>query len=203
MGLPRLRRLDFRTDVLPFVVATAGEFVALYLWLEYADQGRLVLANVILWLGFAVERTAVYLWILYIYRKAGAIREERSLPLTIVGLFAITLSEILIWFLWLSVADGDIAWLASTLVVDFALAGVLLMSLMLVQHSIEMAALRRTPPFAYLRSPNTIFFTFMEVAGAVGWLYFVRTDRPLAGGLCLLVGLSIEHVLQGTELRPE
>jgi len=31
----------------------------------------------------------------------------------------------------------------------------------------------------------------------------VRADRPLLGAVCLLVGLSIEHVLQGSDLRPE
>jgi hypothetical protein len=43
----------------------------------------------------------------------------------------------------------------------------------------------------------------MEVVGAVGWLAFVRADRPVLGAVCLLVGLSIEHVLQGSDLRPE
>lgn len=197
------RQLDVRTDVLPFVVATAGEFAALFLWLKYLDQGQFLLANVVLWTGFAVERTAVYLWIRFTYREKEGRPEAPPLPVVVGGLIAITLSEILIWILWLSIADGDIAWLASTFAVNFTLAGILLMGLMLVEHSVEMAALRRTPPFAYVRSSRTILFTFMEVAGAVGWLYFVRMDRPLVGALCLLVGLSIEHVLQGSELRPQ
>ena len=92
--------LDFKTDVLPFVLATAGEFVALYFWLQFLGAGRPVLANVLLWAGFAVERAAVYLWIRYIYRQRGeGSTYARPLPLVVGGLFAITLSEVLIWML--------------------------------------------------------------------------------------------------------
>ena len=42
----------------------------------------------------------------------------------------------------------------------------------------------------------------MEAVGAVAWLYLVRHDEPLWGALILLVGLSIEHVLQGSQLKP-
>jgi hypothetical protein len=55
----------------------------------------------------------------------------------------------------------------------------------------------------YLTDRTTLFFTFMEVAGAVGWLWLVRADQPVAGGICLLVGLSVEHVIQGSQLRPD
>ncbi|MEX2401100.1 MAG: hypothetical protein WD423_10040 [Rhodothermales bacterium] len=199
----KLRQLDLRTDILPFVIATAGEFAALFFWLKYLDEGRFIFANLVLWAGFAVERAAVYLWIRFIYRKKEGRTESQPLLVTLAGLFFITLSEILIWILWLSIAGGDISWLASSFTVNFTLAGVILMGLMLVEHSVEMAALRRTKPLAYIRSPNTILFTFMEVAGAMGWLYFVRADRPVLGAVCLLVGLSIEHVLQGSELRPD
>lgn len=199
----RLDTLDFKTDVLPFIIATAGEFTALFFWLQFLDAGRPILANVLLWGGFAVERLAVYLWIQYIYRTKEGRVERQPLLLIVGGLFLITLSEVLIWIFWLALADGDIAWLAFAATTNFILAAVVLMVLMLVEHSVEMAVLKRKPPFAYVTSVNTIFFTFMEVAGAVAWLYFVRTDRPLLGGACLLIGLSIEHVLQGSELRPE
>jgi len=202
--MTNLRRLDFQTDVLPFIIATAGEFAALTLWLTYLDAGQFVWANVLLWGGFAVERIAVYLWIRKIYRDREGYRDPQPLGQVVGGLVLITLSEVLIWILWLAVADGDIAWLAtSSFAINFTLAGILLMILMTVEHSVEMGGLRRTSPFAYVTDPSTIFFTLMEVGGAVGWLYFVRTDRPWLGMACLLIGLSIEHVLQGSELRPE
>ena len=199
----RLKSLNLRTDVLPFVIATAGEFTALFFWLHFLDRGEFLLANLILWGGFAVERTAVYLWIQYIYREQEGAREIRSPFAVFAGLFLITLTEVLIWILWLALADGQIAWLDFGFTANAIFAGVVLMILMLVEHSVEMAGLRRTNPFAYMTSFNTIFFTFMEVIGAVAWLYFVRIDRPVLGAVCLLIGLSIEHILQGSDLRPE
>jgi hypothetical protein len=200
----RLRTLDVRTDVLPFVVATAGEFTALFFWLHYLDQGRFWLANGILWAGFLVERVSVILWIRYVYRGRG--QQPTNVPgllPTVIGLLAITLSEIAIWVLWRAMADGQIAWLSIGPTANVVIAGVVLMALMLAEHSVEMAALKGTKPWAYLGDRSTIFFTFMEVIGAVAWLYFVRSGQPVLGGICLLVGLSIEHVLQGSDLRPE
>lgn len=198
-----LRSLDFRTDVLPFIIATAGEFTALYFWLYYLDQGQFLLANAILWGGFAIERTAVYLWIQYIYREQEGRARADSFLSVFGALFLITLTEIVIWILWLAVADGEVAWLDFGFVENTLLAGAVLMVLMLIEHSVEMAGLRQRSPLEYMTNGNTIFFTLMEVLGAVGWLYLVRTDRPVLGAVCLLVGLSIEHVLQGSELRPE
>jgi len=198
-----LRALDVRTDILPFVIATAGEFAALYFWLHYLDQGQFLLANAVLWGGFAVERTAVYLWIRYIYREEEGRTVEGSFFSVFGALVLITLTEVLIWILWLALADGQIAWLDVGFLENTLLAGGVLMVLMLIEHSVEMAGLRQRSPLEYMTNGNTIFFTLMEVLGAVGWLYLVRTDRPVLGAICLLVGLSIEHVLQGSELRPE
>jgi hypothetical protein len=200
----RLRTLDVKTDVLPFVVATAGEFAALFFWLHYLDQGRFWLANGILWAGFLVERLSVILWIRYVY--AGRSQQPAKVPgllPTVIGLLAITLTEIAIWIAWRAMADGQIAWLNVGPGANVVIAAVVLMGLMLAEHSVEMAALKGKKPWAYLGHSTTIFFTFMEVIGAVAWLHFVRSGQPVLGGICLLVGLSIEHVLQGSDLRPE
>lgn len=206
-----LRNLDPRTDVLPFVLATAGEFAALFFWLHFMDQGRFILANVILWAGFALERGAVLAWIRYVYREregggagtGGAAAPSGSLPRTLAGVFVITLTEILIWILWVAIADGKIGWLALSAGAAFGVAAIVLFVLMQVQHSAEMAGLKGTVVTAYLADRTTLFFTFMEVAGAVGWLCFVRAGQPVAGAIFLLVGLSIEHVIQGSQLRPD
>jgi hypothetical protein len=199
----RLRALDLRTDVLPFVIATAGEFIALFFWLHFLDRGQFLLANLILWGGFALERGAVYVWIRYIYRQKEGVQENRSSLVVFAGLFFITLTEVLIWILWLALADGQIAWFDFGFIGSMIFAGIVLMVLMLIEHSVEMAGLKRQSPLIYMKKGSTIFFTFMEVIGAVGWLYFVRIDMPVVGALCLLIGLSIEHVLQGSDLKPE
>lgn len=211
--MSRLRNLDPRTDVLPFVLATAGEFTALFFWLHYLDQGRFLLANMILWAGFALERGAVLIWIRYVYReregeRGGGGADEarapsRALPRTLAGVFVITLTEIIIWILWVAIADGEIGWLALSAGAAFGVAAIVLFALLQVQHSVEMAGLKGTVVTTYLADRTTLFFTFMEVAGAVGWLWFVRADQPVAGAICLLLGLSIEHVIQGSQLRPD
>lgn len=189
-----LDNLSFKTDVLPFIAATAGEFTALYYWLQFLDQDRFLLANALLWAGFLVERISVYVWIRSVYRpKEGAASGADPLWKTATGLILITLSEVLIWIVWLKLADDF----------DFWFAAAALLLLMQGEHAMEMAILKRENIKKYLTNARTIFFTIMEVAGGVGWLYFVRNGEPIQGGLCLLVGLSIEHVLQGGQLKPE
>ena len=188
-----MKPLDFKKDILPFITATVGEFFALYFWLKFMDQDKWLPANVVLWAGFMVERVSVFLWLRNVYRtQDGMTSEEIPLWQSAIGLVLISLSEIVIWVLWL--------WLAND--VNFWLAGVVLLILMLGEHSLEMSLVKKTKPLSYITDPQTIFYTVMEAVGAVAWLYLVRHDEPLWGALILLVGLSIEHVLQGSQLKP-
>jgi hypothetical protein len=186
-------KLNPRTDVLPFVAATAGEFAALFYWLRLLEAGQPMLAAAVLWAGFSVERIAVALWIVNVYAPKDTAAPPRP-PLwqSALTLVAITVSEVLIW----------VAWYALALQFGHLLAGVVLMGLMLAEHSVEMSLIKRTPPFAFMANRETIFFTVMEVAGAVGWLYLTWNGQPLAGAACLLIGLSVEHILQGAQLKP-
>ena len=188
-----MKPLDFKKDILPFITATVGEFFALYFWLKFMDQDKWLPANVVLWAGFLVERTSVFLWLRNVYRtQDGMTSEEIPLWQSAIGLVLISLSEIVIWVLWL--------WLAND--VNFWLAGVVLLILMLGEHSLEMSLVKKTKPLSYIADRKAIFYTVMEAMGAVAWLYLVRHDEPLWGALILLVGLSIEHVLQGSQLKP-
>lgn len=186
--------LNPRTDVLPFVAATAGEFAALFYWLRLLEAGQPWMAAAVLWLGFSVERVAVALWILFVYTPKDANAPARP-PLwqSALTLLAITASEVLIWVVWLALARST----------GHLVAGAVLMALMLAEHSVEMSLIKRTPPFAWVTNRSTIFFTVMEVLGGMGWLYLTWNGQPVAGAAVLLVGLSIEHVLQGSQLKPE
>ncbi|MDA2927951.1 hypothetical protein MYX78_12110 [Acidobacteria bacterium AH-259-G07] len=188
-----MSNLDFKTDLLPFIIATAGEFVALLYWLKFFDEKQFILSMLVMWLGFGVERIAVVIWIRSVYRREQGVRpDETPLWARSLRLLGITLSEIIIWIVWLTLADG----------VSHLLAGLVLGILMLVQHSVEMSILKRKKPFAYVTSPKTIFFTLMETLGGAAWLYFVRDGQVLRGGALLLIGLSIEHIVQGSALKP-
>lgn len=187
-------RLNPRTDVLPFVAATAGEFAALFYWLQLQDAGRQWAAAAVLWAGFSVERIAVALWIKLVYAPKD-VNAPPAAPLwhSIVTLVLITVSEVAIW----------VAWLALAISFGHLAAGAVLMVLMLAEHSVEMSLIKRTPPLAFVGNRQTIFFTVMEVAGAMAWLYLTWNGQPVAGAICLLAGLSVEHVLQGAQLKPE
>jgi hypothetical protein len=189
----KLKHLNFKTDLLPFFIATIGEFIALAFWLYFNDKSMILLANLLLWTGFMIERIAVILWLGRVYRKKEGISPPKltwwQIPL---GLIAVTWTEILVWFIWLYVAENYGGW--------WGLA--VLMPLMLLEHSAEMGLVKRCNLLKYVTNGKTIFFTIMEVAGAVGWLHFVREGQPVIGIIILLLGLSIEHIIQGSELKP-
>ena len=190
----KIKNLDFKTDILPFLIATIGEFIALVFWLYFSDKDMLVVANLLLWTGFLIERIAVVLWLRFVYRK------KQGLPLPKfkwwqipVGLVAVTWTEILVWFIWLYVANHYGSWWGL----------IVLSPLMLLEHSAEMGLVKRCNLLKYFTNKKTIFFTIMEVGGAVAWFHFVRAGQPVIGIIILLVGLSIEHIIQGSELKPD
>jgi hypothetical protein len=187
-----MKQLDFRRDILPFLIATVGEFIALFFWLRFLDQGQFLLGNVLLWIGFLVERTAVILWLRYVNGKddSGTIAGSSPTQLAVI-VFTLSLIEIIIWIAWLYVAD------------NFGhLAGVIVLTVMIHSlHTREMATVKKTPFLTYLTNPSTIFFSIMEIAGGTLWLVFVRGGNEMLGGLFLLIGLSVEHLIQGATLK--
>ncbi|MBC8172247.1 MAG: hypothetical protein H7X77_11260 [Anaerolineae bacterium] len=199
-----LSNLNFKTDILPFLVATGGEFAALFFWLRYASQGDLVLASIVLWVGFLIERGAVVLWLQYVYRD---LEGETDSPLNPplwqgIGLIiGITLTEIIIWAVWFGLAGGNTP--GAPDVGKHIIAAVVLFVLLQVQHSVEMGILRRKPTSLYLTNSSTLFFTLMEALGGFGWLLLVANGQEALGAVALLIGLSVEHIIQGSTLKPE
>ncbi len=55
-------------------------------------------------------------------------------------------------------------------------------------------------PLSFVTNTATLFFTAMEVLGAIVWLYFVRNGQPVVGAVVIFVGLAIEHVIEGASL---
>ena len=185
-------RLDFQRDLVPFLIATIGEFVALVLWLHYLDLGQSRLANLALWTGFAVERIAVAVWVRKVYSPAAGVTGG---PLWTVAIFllVITIIEVAIWDWWLQVSrDRSLWW-------GLALLFVLIHAL----HSGEMGAVKRQNPLKYAVAPRTFLFSIMEAAGGTGWLWLHDTGRPWLGAAVLLAGLTMEHLVQGGLLKPD
>lgn len=87
------------------------------------------------------------------------------LPLGAITAFSVT--EALIWILWLGVAErlGGLT--------GVAVAGVVLFVFMLPQHSIEDNVLRGRGALSDLIEPGTVVFTVVEALGATVWLALV------------------------------
>jgi hypothetical protein len=183
---------DFRRDIAPFLVATIGEFVALTAWLVLLGQHRTAAADVLLWSGFAIERLAVAIWVRRVYAPGEGVT---SSPLWEMGVFiiVITIAEVAIWSVWLD----------STGARGILAAGVLLLVLIHVLHSIEMGTVKRKNPLVYAANIRTIFFSIMEAAGATAWIALRNAHHPLRGALALLIGLTLEHIIQGGTLKPD
>jgi hypothetical protein len=42
----------------------------------------------------------------------------------------------------------------------------------------------------------------MEVLGAAGWMYFHQQGQQGLAIASLIIGLSVEHIIQGSSLKP-
>ena len=190
----RNKQLDFKTDILPFLIATLGEFVALFFWLRFLNAGQFWAGQILLWAGFLVERTAVILWLRYVNGSDDPDSIAGSTPAKIIGaIVVLTLIEIVIWAVWLTVSDR------MGMVVGAVLLAVMIHSL----HSLEMAVVKKTPLGTFFTNRNTVFFSIMEFMGGTLWLYFGHGGNPMLGAACLLIGLSVEHLIQGATLKRE
>jgi len=186
-----MSRFDFKRDITPFLVATIGEFVALTLWLYWLNEGRYIAASAALWSGFAVERLAVAVWVRFVFAPATGASVSPWLA-TGVFLTLITGVELAIWTVWISASRHLGIFLGA------AILFVLIHSL----HSGEMAAVKRQSPLIYVSNAHTIFFSLMETLGGTGWWWLQSRGHPFLGAFVLLAGLTIEHLVQGSQLKP-
>ncbi|MEQ9442738.1 MAG: hypothetical protein RIG62_27095 [Cyclobacteriaceae bacterium] len=186
--------LNFKSDVLPFLIATVGEFIALHYWFTYMEVEQFILANMLLWIGFGIERASVALWLKKVYRpKEGITSTQVPLWQQWAGWTFITFTEIVVWVVWwYTVDDLGHLW-----------GAVVLYILMLVEHSAEMGLVKRKSLWIYAGTFKTNLFTLMEVLGAAGWMYFHQQDQHGLAIASLLIGLSVEHIIQGSSLKPK
>ena len=82
-------------------------------------------------------------------------------------------------------------------------AGGVLAVLMLAEYSFELGLAKRVSPLSLVTNPATLFFTAMDVFSPVAWFYFVRNEQVMLGNEVLLLGLAIEHIIEGATLKPQ
>lgn len=198
----------FVKDRLPYLIATAGEFIGLYFWLHYWDKGdrsSAVLACVILLAGFITERVAVMKWANYFRHKmelkygadaAGTAAEDVKPPSKayILGkLLLICATEITIWVTFVLVYDAyGWPWSFAVLLIGEQL-----------QHAWDFALIARRPIGEYIPSPNALFITLVEGGAGILWLLLVRHGQPQLGGAVLVLGLITEHVVQAQRIKKD
>lgn len=188
------KNINFKTDLLPFLIATIGEFVALHYWLSFMAQDQMVWACILLWVGFGIERGSVAFWLQKVYLpQVGFASTAIPLWQRLLGWTFITFTEIVIWVIWYK-AIGPFGHLW---------AGAILYVLMLLEHSAEMALVKQKSMWMYAGKFKTHFYTLMETLGAMGWMYFFLQGQMGWAVACLLIGLSIEHIIQGGGLKPK
>ena len=139
---------EFAKARLPFLIATLGEFVALYFWLVYFDQKAYTTATIILWAGFFTERIAVLYWVKANFGgNIGIAADHKPWYEKLIGLTLICLSEITVWVVFVFVYDAYGMWPA------FA---VLFVGEQ-IEHSVELVDLLRHRFFSHSRFVVKLF----------------------------------------------
>ena len=170
------------------VIATVAEFLGLFYWVELVDNGFVMLGIAIITIGLLAERISVYLLIHAVW---GPEPPHKKL---ILNLFLAGIGETVAWLVWLFLADGPLGLLW---------ASVLLTVVLLFEHSIQIGFFMQSSYFKHVTYPMTIVFSALEGVVAFFWLFFVRTDHELWGAVVLFVGLTVEHIIQGSVIGTE
>ncbi len=170
------------------VIATVAEYAGLFYWVDQVDKGNILFGIAIVLAGLLAERISVYMLIKAVW---GPNPPHKHL---ILNLVVAGIGETLAWLLWLWLADGPMG---------MVWASVLLGVILLFEHSIQIGFFMQINYFKHVNDPMTIVFSALEGAVAFFWLYFVRNDYMIWGMLVLFVGLTIEHIIQGSVIGTE
>ena len=201
MSVGEHKPFSFRVNVLPFIVATVGEFTALYFWLWFFREQQYLIALVLLLAGFLAERLAVLYWVSQVFGAEVGITGSKKTPVQkAIGLLMITGSEIIVWSMWYF-ADRDLAESMGP-TYSFLLASAILVIGEQLQHSWDLALLNSKRIRDYFLHPTAIFITVLEAGGGILMLHFFKQDMRWTAAIIILVALTIEHVVQGSMIKP-
>jgi hypothetical protein len=125
-----------------------------------------------------------------------AFRTNKTGPFPSGGLVIISISETVLWVIWLIIAQavGGIGGIVA--------GGVFLSVTMFVQHAVEKNVFNGFGAFADLIKTEIIGFTLIEAVAASVWLWFVQSAQPVGAVVVLGVGILIEHFIQSNQPAP-
>jgi hypothetical protein len=217
---------EFKIKKLPFFIATFGEWIGLFFWLFFMERfsrsgawPHATLANAILLIGFMIERLIVVWWA----DKNFGNKIKLPVPkdpkwIFLLWMIAITFSEIIVWLAFREIYIDSRSILRE--INPWLPAAVSLVVLFLgeqLQHSYELHAMKGASWSSQFFKFNTAIITALETAGGAGFLFAIRnpewfafagteqqeTVAYIVGGASMLLGLGIEHVVEGQTLSPD
>jgi hypothetical protein len=206
-------------SLLVFAIATVGEFVALAGWYQlhtghplpppsgwvisypvlaralealrnFLEMPRPALALTILLAGFLVERYMVVFWLDLPRRVITPSGNLAPRELVIAG---VTIAELIVWTVWLELAEAQEPWFAAALLV----VGIHLV------HAYEVALLTQRAVRPMLRDGGVILLTVLEGIGGVWALWLASRGDNVFALLVLSVALLAEHTFQVIALKKD
>ena len=172
-----------------FGVATIGEFLALAGW-YWLRKDHPFLALLVLLFGFVVERYVVVHWLDVPKKVITPAGNLRALWLVVAG---VTIAEIIVWTVWVQLADAHEPWFA---------AAMLVVGIHLV-HGYEVALLKHRELQPTWKDPGVVVLTALEAGGGVWALWLAVGGRVVFPLVVLLGSLLIEHTLQVFALKKD
>jgi hypothetical protein len=173
----------FRNDMafLHGVLAPLGTFLL---------SPHLVIAVLVLWAGFVVERAMVVIWLRVprlVMTPAGHLRSR----LLVIG--GVTVAEIVVWLVWVWIAEaGEPIFAAAVLTIGIHFV-----------HAYEVALVKHKAFAPLLSEPGVIIITLLEGVGGA-WALSQATHGRIVAPLLIMGGaLLTEHILQVSALKME
>ena len=178
------------SGAITFTVTTFGEFIAVYYWLLFFNEGRIFWAITVLLTGFIIERGAVVLHF-HIPMQVADQKGNKS-PVILILLF-VTVSEIITWIMMLQMAVH----------VSYIYGAIIFAVLIHLIHSYEGKVILVGTMKESLLNPGTILLSIVETLGGIGLIYYTAHQKPMTGACILLGSLLVEHTLQVIGLTAE
>lgn len=181
-------RQRLRNRIVVTAYVTAVECTGLYVWLRLSRRGRDKLGAV----SLVVEETLESGLLVVIFARgpqdpallADPVVAKHLRDAQTAAALAIN-AEIVIWLLWLSLAES----------VPPPLASAFLLVTMHLKHQLEAATVMDKPFRSQFHSKDVIIGSLTEVVGGVRCLQHLRAGRRLRAAVSLVGGIGFEHVL--------
>jgi hypothetical protein len=178
------------SGIITFIVTTFGEFIAVYYWLLFFNEGHITWAIAVLLIGFIIERGAV---VLHFHLPFWITDQKGNKSSILLILVFVTVSEILTWVMMLQMSVH----------LSYIYSAIIFAILIHLIHSYEAKVILVGTMKASLLNPGTITLSLVETFGAVGLVYFTAHQKPMTGAGVLLGSLLVEHTLQVVGLTAE